>query len=174
MAMKNAAGEWMTEESQIKEFIHNGFEEIYMTSLSTASLAPCICSQWQPRLSEEENVSISCGVTEEEVKAALWSLKAFKALGLDGFHAGFFQRFWSTVGKLVVDEVKKIFGERKIPEYLNRTHIALIPKIQGLKTLGNFRPISLCNTIYKVVTKIIVARLKPLLLYWEGRVWIML
>ena len=37
VAMKNAAGEWMTEESQIKEFIHNGFEEIYMTSLSTAS-----------------------------------------------------------------------------------------------------------------------------------------
>ena len=164
----------MTEESQIKEFIHNGFEEIYMTSLSTASQASCICSQWQPRLSKEENVSISGGVTEEEVKAALWSLKAFKAPGLNGFHAGFFQRFWSTVGKLVVDEVKKIFGERKNLEYLNRTHIALLPKIQGLKTLGNFRPISLCNTIYKVVTKIIVARLRPLLLYREGRVWIML
>ena len=104
----------------------------------------------------------------------MWSLKAFKAPGLNGFHAGFFQRFWSTVGKLVVDEVKNIFGERKIIEYLNRTHIALIPKIQGLKTLGNFRPISLCNTIYKVVTKIIVARLRPLLLYREGRVWIML
>ena len=109
-----------------------------MTSLSIASQAPCICSRWQPRLSEEENVSISGGVTKEEVKAALWFLKAFKALGLDGFHVGFFQRFWSTVGKSVVDEVKKIFGERKIPEYLNRTHIVLIPKIQGLKTLGNF------------------------------------
>ena len=91
--MKNAAGEWMSEESQIKEFIQNGFEEIYMTSLSTTSWAPCICSQWQPRLLEEENVSISGGVTEEEVKAALWSLKAFKAPGPDGFHAGFFQRF---------------------------------------------------------------------------------
>ena len=37
----------------------------------------------------------------------------------------------------------------------------LIPKIQGLETLGNYRPISLCNTIYKIVTKIIVARLRP-------------
>ena len=153
----------MSEESQIKEFIQRGFEEIYMTTLSTASRAPCICSQWQPRLSEEKKVSISGGVTEEEVKAALWSLKTFKALGSDGLHAGFFQRFWPTMGKSVVDEVKKIFEERKIPEYLNKTYIVPIPKIQGPKTLGNFRLISLCNTIYKVVTKIIVARLRPLL-----------
>ena len=48
-------------------------------------------------------------------------------------------------------------------EALNSTHIALIPKIQGPKTLGNYRPISLCYTMYKVVTKIIVARLRPYL-----------
>ena len=48
-------------------------------------------------------------------------------------------------------------------EVLNCTHIALIPKIQGLETLGNYRPISLCNTVYKVITKIIVARLRPYL-----------
>ena len=39
----------------------------------------------------------------------------------------------------------------------------MIPKIQGPETLGNYRPISLCNTVYKVVTKIIVARLRPIL-----------
>lgn len=61
--------------------------------------------------------------------------------------------------RLVINEVKRIFVERRVPEYLNRTHIALIPKIQGLETLGNYRPISLCNTVYKIVTKVIVARL---------------
>ena len=61
----------------------------------------------------------------------------------------------------MIDIVKKVFVERKVPEFLNRTHIALIPKIQGPETLGNNRPISLCNTIYKVVTKIIFARLRP-------------
>ena len=48
-------------------------------------------------------------------------------------------------------------------EHLNKTLIALIPKIQGPETLGNYRPISLCNTVYKVVTKTIVARLRPFL-----------
>ena len=44
-------------------------------------------------------------VTEEEIKAALWSLKAFKAPGPDGLHAGFFQRFWLVVGRSVSGEV---------------------------------------------------------------------
>lgn len=59
--------------------------------------------------------------------------------------------------------MKKVFVERKVPDFLNRTHIALIPMIQGPETMGNYRPISLCNTVYKVITKIIVARLTPYL-----------
>ena len=63
----------------------------------------------------------------------------------------------------MTEEVQKIFADRRVPEALNSTHIVLIPKIQGPETLGNFRPINLCNTVYKVVTKIIVARLRPYL-----------
>ena len=65
------------------------------------------------------------------------------------------------VGAKVVQEVKKIFSSRKVLEYLNRTLIALIPKIQGLETLENYCPFSLCNTVYKLVSKIIVNRLRP-------------
>ena len=60
-----------------------------------------------------------------------------------------------------MEEIKKIFSERRVPKYLNKTHIALIPKIQGPETLGNYRPINLCNSVYKVMTKIIIARLRP-------------
>ena len=55
-------------------------------------------------------------------------------------------------------------SKKKIPEYLYRTLIALIHKIQGLETLGNYRLISLCNTVYKVTTKIIlIAWIRPFL-----------
>lgn len=91
----------------------------------------------------------------------MWSMKAFKAPGPDGLHVGFFQRFWLVVGNSVKKEVKQIFMDSKMPEFLNRTNMALIPKIAGPETLGSYRPISLCNTVYKLVTKIIVARLRP-------------
>ena len=110
-----------------------------------------------------ERDNISGGVSEEEIKAALWSLKPFKALVPDGLHAGFFQKFWPVVRDSVIEEVKEVFVSKKVLDYLNRTLITLIPKIQGPETLGNYRPISLCNTVYKVVTKIIVARLRPYL-----------
>ena len=100
-------------------------------------------------------------VSIEEIKEALWSMKPYKAPGPDGLHAGFFQRFWLTVRDSVRKEVEKAFVERKVPEYLNKTHIVLIPKIQGPETIGNYRPISLCNLVYKIITKIIVARIRP-------------
>ena len=102
-------------------------------------------------------------VSTEEIKNALWSMKPYKAPGPDGLHAGFFQRFWQTVGDLVKDEVLKASSDRKIPDYLNKTHIVLIPKIQGPKTIANYRPISLCNLVYKIITKIIVMRIRPYL-----------
>lgn len=67
------------------------------------------------------------------------------------------------VGESVRNEVKQIFKDNKVPEYLNRTNIVLIPKKTGPETLGNYRPICLCNTVYKIVSKIIVARVRPLL-----------
>lgn len=61
----------------------------------------------------------------------------------------------------MVDEIKRIFQVQQIPADLNQTLITLIPKIKGPETIGNFRPISLCNSICKIITKIIVARIRP-------------
>ena len=76
---------------------------------------------------------------------------------------GFFQRFWLIVGNSVKEEVKHIFSIAKIPRYLKETLITLIPKCKCPGSINNFQPISLCNYIYKVMTKVIVARIRPLL-----------
>ena len=56
-----------------------------------------------------------------------------------------------------------MFREKKIPNYMNNTNIVLIPKTQGPKSIGSYRPISLCNSVYKIVSKILVGRIRPLL-----------
>ncbi|KAL0005698.1 hypothetical protein SO802_013259 [Lithocarpus litseifolius] len=161
VAVKDDRESWITEERAVMEHFRIGFHSLYTTDQESVSWNPTYLNQWHVQLSEEEKQSLDAMVSTEEIKEALWSMKPYKAPGPDGLHAGFFQRFWLIVGDSVRKEVKKVFIDRKIPEYLNNTHIVLIPKIQGLETIGNYRPISLCNSVYKIITKIIVARIRP-------------
>lgn len=102
-------------------------------------------------------------VRPKEIKSTLWSMKPHKAPGPNRLHAGFFQRFWHTVGGSITKEVLRAFPDRNIPDYLNKIHIVLIPEMQGPEAIVNYRPISLCNLVYKIISKIIVARIRPFL-----------
>lgn len=50
-----------------------------------------------------------------------------------------------------------------IPEEINSSYITLIPKTDHPESMSDFRPIGLCNTIYKLITKIITHRLRPII-----------
>ncbi|KAL6180703.1 hypothetical protein ACLB2K_047363 [Fragaria x ananassa] len=59
---------------------------------------------------------------------------------------------------------RRTLWEMQTPQFcLNHTLIALVPKIDGPQHMVNFRPVSLCATIYKVISKVIVARIRPLM-----------
>ena len=153
----------MHDKNEVKEVIRNGFAKLYSTSLCSA---PCHIqpnSTWHACIIDEDRDSLDADVIDEEIRAGLWSLKAFKAPRPDGLHTGFFQRFWLVVGRFVMEEVKKVFLLKEVLEFLNNTLISLIPKIPGPETLSNYCPISLCNIMYKIMSKVIVARLRPLL-----------
>ena len=59
--------------------------------------------------------------------------------------------------------VKKAQNCTKLGGSTNSSFLALIPKEKGAKNFSRFRPISLCNTGYKVITKIMANRLKRIL-----------
>lgn len=86
-----------------------------------------------------------------------------KASGLDGFGPQFFQAYWPIVGSELITTIKRFFHHGQLPLALNHTIIALIPKIENPENPNHFRPISLCNTIYKAISKLLVSRLRPIL-----------
>ena len=114
-------------------------------------------------LSEEENDLILGKITEEEVKKVVFSMKPFKAPGCDGFPPAFFQHFWEVIKSEVIWATRDFFRTGKLLWRINKTFIALVPKNSNPLNLNDFRPISLCNTIYKVFAKVLVNRLKPFL-----------
>ena len=63
-------GEWVHEESAIKEVVRSGFNAIYTTSFVVGSQGDPVLSQWQARLTSEEKESIGGAASEEEIKSA--------------------------------------------------------------------------------------------------------
>lgn len=86
-----------------------------------------------------------------------------KAPGPDGMTPGFFQKYWGTIKADIIHLVHNFFSSGLIPSGLNHTNVVLIPKKINPVVLGDFRPISLCNVLYKVIAKVLANRLKHVL-----------
>ena len=86
-----------------------------------------------------------------------------KSPGPDGFPAHFFQHKWDICGEDLTRMVLKVLNGDDIPTEINSTFIVLIPKVQNPVSLNQFRPISLCNVVYKVISKALANRLKRVL-----------
>jgi hypothetical protein len=72
----------------------------------------------------------------------------------------FYKKFWSVIGDQVKKEVLAVLNGGPIPEGWNDTIIVLIPKTNTPQMLKDLRPISLCNVLYKLISKVLANRLK--------------
>ena len=127
-----------------------------------------------PRVvTEEMNDWLVIDFHPKEVQFTLFQMHPSKALGPDGMTAFFFQKFWHIVGADVTNAVLSCLNSGIILQNINITHIALIPKTKDLELITQYRPISLCNVLYKIKSKMLVNWLKLILpnfrapLSWE-------
>lgn len=88
---------------------------------------------------------------------------SFKAPGLDGLQAAFFKSQWKTIGDSLCKLIGDIFREPEKVRDINDTYLTLIPKVDAVCKVKDFRPISLCNVSYKVITKILAQRIRILM-----------
>ncbi|KAL8124533.1 hypothetical protein AgCh_012252 [Apium graveolens] len=102
-------------------------------------------------------------VSSEEIKEVIFQMGDDKASGLNGYSALFFKKAWVVIGEDVCQAVKEFFVTGKLLKEVNATLLALNPKMDHPKVVGEFRPIALCNFIYKCITKIITNRIEACL-----------
>lgn len=158
--MKSDSG-WITEEEQIKEHVNDYFRSLFSSSSprdfeeELRAVPKCI--------SGEMNTQLWRPVLELEIMDAAFQLGDLKAPGPDGFSGILYQKNRSIIGSSVCKAVKCFFEWRFILKEINQAFIALIPKIQNPAEVSHFRPISLCNFLYKIIAKSLPNRLKSIL-----------
>ena len=116
-----------------------------------------------PCITDEENEILQSIPTPEEIKTILFQMQDLKAPKPDGFPTFFYKHLWPTMGNKVVKAVTSFFIMGSMPREVNASLIVLIPKISNPTSINHFRPISLCNVVYKIISKLLVEKIRPLL-----------
>jgi exonuclease III len=159
--LKNNSGSWVQGNKAIGTSFSSFFSELFKSS--NPSIPMEVENLFSNVISSEENEEICNIPTEVEIKNAVFSMGSLKAPGPDGLPPLFYKRYWEIVKKEVIGAVQNFFYTGNLQRQLNYTYIALIPKLEGAAFVNQFRPISLSNVVYKIISKILASRLKPLL-----------
>ena len=109
------------------------------------------------------NEDVTKEFQKEEVIQAIRQMNPTNAPGPNSMSAIFYQKYWDIIREDVIKTVLNILNFNAPITELNKTNIALIPKINNSTKISEFRPISLYNVSYKIVPKVLANRLKPLL-----------
>lgn len=166
-ALLNDDGGLDTEEEIIQNRVFTYFDSMFKGEEATFQVRPI--PKGFPDINDQVHSFMCRELTKDEVRAALFEMAPYKAPGLDGFRAGFYQSAWDTVGNDITEMVKQFLNMGNLQEGLNDTLITLIPKVKNPDKVSHFRPISLCNVLYKLITKVIANRLKGFLNKAIGR-----
>ncbi|KAL4314251.1 hypothetical protein AHAS_Ahas15G0066400 [Arachis hypogaea] len=154
-------GRWSTDPQELEECAIGFYRDLFC-NVEQVEL-DVMGDQELPSLSREAIESLTRNVSKEEVRKVVMGMNSFKAPGADGFQAFFFKEYWEVVGTEVWELVKKAFAGFDLDSALFDTLVVLIPKVDNPSRMKEFRPISLCNVIYKIITKVVVERLRPFL-----------
>lgn len=134
----------------------------YFSNLFTATNTDClpVVNHVSNRVTDEQNMTMLAYVQPKEVKAALFNMHPDKSPGPDGMSPGYFQKYWKVVGTDLIRLTQQFFSTCTFDQDITDTNIILIPKKHDPTSMADLRPISLCNVIYKVVSKVLANRLK--------------
>ncbi|XP_040998143.1 uncharacterized protein LOC121244182 [Juglans microcarpa x Juglans regia] len=158
--LQDDSGNWF-KGAETDRLITNYFSSLFSTA-EQVDLGE-IVSGIEAKVTAEMNVDLLKPYVAEEVALALKQMHPSKAPGPDGMSPVFFQKYWPIIGKSVTNSVLLALNTREFPRRLNHTFITLIPKKTSPSKVANFRPISLCNVLYKLLSKVITNRLKKVL-----------
>ncbi|KAL4282967.1 hypothetical protein GQ457_16G007830 [Hibiscus cannabinus] len=140
--------------------ISRAFEEHFKKSFNSSLTLPVASFGGTfRRLSEVSAKAIEAPFSEAEIWNAIKCSDGNKAPGPDGFNLDFYKKFWPSLRVKVISFFKEFYKGKLKDKSVNHSFITLIPKVSCPKKIDDFRPISLVNSLYKILAKVLSKRL---------------
>ncbi|EOY17513.1 Uncharacterized protein TCM_036737 [Theobroma cacao] len=154
-------GNWIEDPEQLQQSAIDFFSSLLKAESCDdtrfqSSLCPSI-------ISDTDNGFLCAEPTLQEVKEAVFGIDPESAAGPDGFSSHFYQQCWDIIAHDLFEAVKEFFHGADIPQGMTSTTLVLIPKTTSASKWSEFRPISLCTVMNKIITKILANRLAKIL-----------
>ena len=159
--VQNSRGVWVDRIEDVAEVAVQYFENLF--SSGTCDRVEDCLNAVKHRLSSDMLNILSEEFSADEVKTVLFQIGPTKAPGLNGMNALFYQKFWHIVGTNITNAVLDFLNTGVMLLELNYNHTVLIPKVKSPEKMSNFSLISLCNVMYKIISKMLANRLKLIL-----------
>ncbi|KAK3211646.1 hypothetical protein Dsin_016352 [Dipteronia sinensis] len=156
-------GNWKVAAIDLERITCHYFDNLFKSCNPTESDLAKVWDGVQARISTHSSRLLETIFTGEEVRKTVFDMSPMKAPGCDGLPAIFYQKFWDSIGSSVIMGCLKILNDGHSVEDFNKTIIALIPKTQNPIKVEDYRPISLCTVLYKIIAKTISNRLRQVL-----------
>ncbi|KAM6584214.1 hypothetical protein CsatB_011216 [Cannabis sativa] len=156
--LRDANGNWVSWDSGLPSVVADYFNNLFTSSGSVCTeVVDCVSTT----VSEGVNLELCQAVSEEEVRKAVFQMHPDKSPGPDGMTPAFFQKCWPIVGSKVVENVRCFFEHGTLADHCGDANVVLIPKTRNPERMSDLRPIALCNVLFKIITKVMVNRMKP-------------
>lgn len=152
--------QWTTNPERIKAEIFNFYQEKFRERWPSR---PKFNSSRFCVLDPLTSSNLEAPFTVEEIKEAIWSCGSDKSPGSDGFSFKFLKRNWELMKHDIVNTVRYSKSYGVINKGCNASFITLVPKIKDPLTIGDYRPISLIGSMYKIISKVLSIRLKKVI-----------
>ena len=115
------------------------------------------------KISDNDRKDIIEDIKEEEMGDIINDCPNMKSPGLDGLSYEFYKKCWGIIGAKFIKILQVQLKRRKLIQSDLMGATKLAPKVEGVPEVDELRPITLLNTDYKLLTKWLVRRLKPLM-----------
>ncbi|CAL1356987.1 unnamed protein product [Linum trigynum] len=162
--LRNDNGEWITDEAQKAGIAYSFYNTLFTSETQIRNIRERVEElPIAQSISPEMNANLTAEVLPWEVRKIVFSMGSKQAPGSDGFTGKFFKTFWDIVGNSVVEAVCSFFRTSRMLRNFNHTWLTLIPKVDNVETMRQLRPISLCQFVYKIITKLMTERLDGIL-----------